>query len=168
MSYYTKAGPEEPVIWFQQTIRHACGSIGLLHCVMNGSAKSYILPNTPLAQLRRDAIPLKMADRAQLLYDSKELEEEHAKVAHLGDTIAPDAEGGDKLGQHFVAFVKGDDGHLYELEGSRKGPLDRGVLDDDEDVLSPKAIAMGIGKLIKSESESGGDLRFSVTALCGE
>jgi len=37
----------------------------------------------------------------------------------MGDTIAPSAEDGDRLGQHFVAYVKGADGHLYELEGSR-------------------------------------------------
>ncbi|RFU30629.1 hypothetical protein B7463_g5715, partial [Scytalidium lignicola] len=167
ISNYSKSGPEEPVVWFKQTIHHACGSIGLLHCVMNGSAKSYISPNSTVAKLREAAIPLGMAERAKLLYDSKEFEEEHAKVAHVGDTIAPDAEGGNKLGQHFVAFVKGDDGHLYELEGSRKGPLDRGILEDDEDILSPKALEKGIGRLIKLENQAGGDLRFSITALCG-
>ncbi|KAH8803140.1 hypothetical protein F5884DRAFT_804550 [Xylogone sp. PMI_703] len=168
ISDYIKSGPEEPVIWFKQTIHHACGSIGLLHCVINGSAKAYILPNTTVAKLREDAIPLRMAERAQMLYDSKEFEEAHAKVANLGDTIAPSAEEGDRLGQHFVAFVKGDDGHLYELEGGRKGPLDRGKLEDDEDVLSPNALEKGIGRLIRLESEAGGDLRFSITALCGQ
>lgn len=37
----------------------------------------------------------------------------------MGDTTAPSAEEGDRLGQHFVAFIKAADGHLYELEGSR-------------------------------------------------
>ena len=57
--------------------------------------------------------------RAKHLYDSTTFENLHQSVASLGDTAPPDALGGDKLGQHFVAFVKGDDGHLYELEGSR-------------------------------------------------
>lgn len=35
---YTGSGPDEPVIWFKQTIGHACGSIGLLHSLVNGPA----------------------------------------------------------------------------------------------------------------------------------
>lgn len=107
-----------------------------------------------------------MKERAQMLYDSKEFEVAHQSVAELGDTLPPDAAGGDKLGQHFVAFVKGDDGRLWELEGSRKGPICRGTLGEDEDVLSEKAIAMGLGRVIEMEKAAqGGDLRFSCIAL---
>jgi ubiquitin carboxyl-terminal hydrolase L3 len=83
----------------------------------------------------------------------------------LGDTAPPTTIGEDHSGQHFVAFVKAKDGHLWELEGGRKGPLDRGVLKEDEDVLSPAALEKGIGRLMRIESEKGGDLRFSVIAL---
>jgi ubiquitin carboxyl-terminal hydrolase L3 len=61
--------------------------------------------------------------------------------------------------------VKAKDGHLWELEGSRMGPLDRGVLESNEDVLSPAALEKGLGRLMKIESEKGGDLRFSAIAL---
>jgi ubiquitin carboxyl-terminal hydrolase L3 len=64
-----------------------------------------------------------MTERAQLLYSSKDFEDAHQSVAEMGDTAPPSAEEGDRLGQHFVAFVKGDDGRLWELEGSRKGVL---------------------------------------------
>jgi ubiquitin carboxyl-terminal hydrolase L3 len=166
LSAYEGSGPDEPVIWFNQTIGHACGSIGLLHCLINGPTKEFILPNTTLSRLREQALPLKMAERAQMLYDDKEFEDAHQSVAEMGDTAAPSAAEGDRLGQHFVAFVKGDDGHLWELEGSRKGPLDRGFLADDEDVLSPAAVANGIGRVIRMEEEAGGgDLRFSCIAL---
>ena len=200
------------MIWFKQTIGHACGSIGLLHSVINGKAKEYIEPGSTFAKVRERAIGLGMEERAQMLYDDKEFEVAHQSVARMGDTLPPDAEGGDRTG-HFVSFVKGDDGHLWELEGSRvchffllraerfsplstfhlitcilpcasvcipysemgksdaadekqKGPLDRGLLGPDEDVLSPKAIELGIGRVIKMEVESGGgDLRFSCIAL---
>jgi hypothetical protein len=52
------------------------------------------------------------------LYDDENFEVAHQSVARMGDTLPPDAEGGDWTG-HFVSFVKGDDGHLWELEGSR-------------------------------------------------
>ena len=100
------------------------------------------------------------------MYENKEYELAHQSVAELGQSAAPSAEEGDKLGQHFVAFLKGDDGHLWELEGSRKGPLDRGLLAEDEDMLSEKALEGSIGRLIKLAQEDGGnELRFSCIAL---
>jgi ubiquitin carboxyl-terminal hydrolase L3 len=162
---YTGKGEQEPVIWFKQTIGHACGSIGLIHCLLNGPAKEFITPNSTLSHLREDAIPLAMKERAQLLYDSKELEESHQSVAEIGDTAAPSAEQGDRLGQHFVAFVK-EDGKLWELEGGRNGLVCRGSLGEGEDVLSEKAVGLGLGRVMELERKAGGgDLRFSCIAL---
>lgn len=39
---YQGKGPQEPVLWFRQTIRNACGLMGLLHAVSNGPAREYI------------------------------------------------------------------------------------------------------------------------------
>lgn len=164
-SPYPNHGPSEEVIWFKQTIHHACGSIALIHACINGTASKYILPGSPLARIREAAIPLEMTERARVLEDSEELEIEHGKAAALGDTIAPDAEGGDRLGQHFVAFLV-KDGKLWELEGSRRGPLDRGLLGEGEGVLSPEAVKMGLGRYLELEGMEG-DPRFSVVALCG-
>lgn len=163
---YTGCGPEEPVIWFKQTIGNACGSIGVLHSVINGPASKHILPGSDFEKIRRDAIPLKMAERAQMLYDSQPFETAHASVANMGDTAAPTPEIGHHVGHHFVSFVKADDGHLWELEGSRKGPINRGFLAEDEDVLSPKALELGLKRVIKLVQGAGIDnLRFSCTAL---
>lgn len=162
---YSKAGPEEPVVWFKQTIGHACGSIGLLHAVLNGPAAEFIKPGSDLEKLLKAAIPLKMADRANMLSESEPFEVAHEAVAQLGDTIPPNLAAADHLHQHFVAFVKAKDGHLWELEGSRKGPLDRGCLSEDEDALSPKALSLGLGRLMDMERNAGGDLRFSCIAL---
>ena len=163
---YTGSGSEEPVIWFKQTIGHACGSIGLLHCAINGEAVSFIDPGSTLEEIRSAALPLKMADRAQMLYDNQAFEDAHQSLAPMGDSAQQSLDAACKMGQHFVAFVKGNDGHLWELEGSRKGPLDRGVLASDEDVLSPRALDLGLKRIIRAESEAGGsDLRFSCIAL---
>jgi ubiquitin carboxyl-terminal hydrolase L3 len=129
----------EPVIWFKQTIGHACGSIGVLHSVVNGPAKFFIQPDSTFAKIRSAAIPLKIHDRAKMLYDNKEFEIAHQSVAEIGDTTAPSAAEGDRyvipsliclispegmliyyfrLGQHFISFIK-EDGRLWELEGSR-------------------------------------------------
>ncbi|RDW69766.1 ubiquitin carboxyl-terminal hydrolase-3 [Coleophoma cylindrospora] len=162
---YQGKGEQEPVLWFKQTIGHACGSIAMIHCCLNGAVRSQLTPGSELERIATVAEPLKMMDRAHVLWSSKALEDAHRDAAALGDTVAPDNKSADKLGQHFVAFVKGKDGHLWELEGSRKGPIDRGLLADDEDLLSPNALKLGLGRVIEMESKDGGDLRFSCTAL---
>lgn len=163
--FYQGKGEDEPVIWFKQTIGNACGSIGLVHCLLNTEASDHIQPNSILDTIRKDALPKTIWERAQVLVDSDEYEKAHEEAAKLGDTAAPAIRGEDRSGQHFVAFVKAKDGHLWELEGGRKGPLDRGALKEDEDVLSPAALELGLGRLMKIESEKGGDLRFSAIAL---
>jgi ubiquitin carboxyl-terminal hydrolase L3 len=39
---YEGKGEGEPVIWYKQTIRNACGLIGILHAISNGSARAFI------------------------------------------------------------------------------------------------------------------------------
>jgi len=106
------------------------------------------------------AIPLKPADRAQLVESSDSLESAHQSAATEGSSEAPDAEA--DVDFHYICFVKSSkNNHLYELDGGRKGPLDRGDLGQD-DVLSEKAL-----KVVKSfiEREHGENLNFSIVAL---
>jgi ubiquitin carboxyl-terminal hydrolase L3 len=161
---YTGSGPGEPVMWFKQTIRNACGLIGLLHAVANGEPRKHVLPGSDLETLLREAEPLGPYARADLLYESKALESAHADAARLGDTAAPRAE--ENVDLHFVAFVKGADGRLWELDGRRKGPLERGRLAEDEDALSEKALELGVRRFLKTEAAVGTpDLRFSLVSL---
>ncbi|KAM0278832.1 hypothetical protein ACHAQH_004908 [Verticillium albo-atrum] len=160
---YAGSGPDEPVIWFKQTIGHACGSIGLLHSLINGPAVDFIKPDSDLAKIRSRAVPLDMTKRAEMLYNSEPFEIAHKSVEQAGDSYADPTDGRD--GGHFVSFVKSG-GKLWELEGVRKGPLERGNLAEDEDVLSPRALDMGIKRIIELNADGGGEnLRFSCIAL---
>lgn len=156
----TYDGEQEPVVWFKQTIGHACGLIALLHSVSNGPAKQFIEPGSTLDGLLKDCMPLKPLPRADVLYNSETLEKAHMAAAYTGDSKAPSSE--DPNGYHFISFVKAEDGHLYELEGSWNGPIDRGVLADDEDLLGEKAVAMGIGRFLKAAE---GCIEYSMIAL---
>ncbi|KAL1868754.1 hypothetical protein VTK73DRAFT_3506 [Phialemonium thermophilum] len=159
---YSGRGEGEPVIWFRQTIRNACGLMGLLHAVSNGPARGFIEPDSELDKLLKAAIPLGPEERARLLERSQSLAAAHAEVASVGDTPAPDA--GADVDLHYVCFVKDGTGTLWELDGRRKGPIARGKLGAGEDVLSPGALALGPLKFLERE---GGDLRFSCVALAG-
>lgn len=171
---YQASGDDEEVVWFKQTIKNACGLIGLLHSVCNGDARRQIEKGSDLDRLLGEATPLKPADRAELLYKNQALESAHADAANKGDTAAPGA--ATHVDLHFVAFVKSEQGNLWELDGRRKGPLNRGKLGPDEDVLSEKGQELGVGAFLAREQQSapeaGGDgsnepteLRFSVVML---
>ncbi|KAI4206755.1 MAG: hypothetical protein LQ346_000944 [Caloplaca aetnensis] len=160
---YNTSGSEEEVLWIRQTIRNACGMMGLLHCACNGGAREMITPQTDLAKLITAAIPLDPSSRAQLLETSPSIAQAHASAALGGDTTAPPAEANVDL--HFVAFVKSAENNLWELDGRRKGPLNRGKLAEEDDVLAEKALDLGVRRFLKREEELGGDLRFSLVAL---
>lgn len=153
---------DEPVLFYRQRITHACGLIGLLHCITNPT-RSSIIPGSDLDKLVKEAKPLKPEARAQLLHNSDVLEAAHDAAAHTGDSVPPVR--GDCPPQAFIAFVKGSDGHLYELEGRRKGPIDRGLLPDDADMLSDEALKAGALQFVKREEEAGGNCMFSCTVL---
>lgn len=98
------------------------------------------------------------------MYESQDLESAHQQAAAGGDTSAPSAD--DNVDLHYVCFVKSDANRLWEMDGRRKGPLDRGQLAADEDVLSEKALNLGVRSFLKREAEAGGgDLRFSLIVL---
>ncbi|KAI9055318.1 hypothetical protein LZ554_000278 [Drepanopeziza brunnea f. sp. 'monogermtubi'] len=161
---YEGKGTEEPVIWYKQTIRNACGLIGILHAVSNGSARVFVEGGSDLENLINDAIPLNPVERADLLYNSQALENAHQRAASQGQSHAPDAE--DNVELHYVCFVKDENNHLWEMDGRRKGPLDRGVLSPEEDVLCEKALDLGVRKFLNREAEVGeGEMRFSLITL---
>ena len=117
-----------------------------------------------LQKLLKDAIPLPPVERAELLYNSQALESAHQSAASQGQSNAPDA--ADDIDLHFVCFVKDAKNHLWEMDGRRKGPLNRGQLTESEDVLSDKALDLGPRKFLAREAENGGgELRFSLITL---
>ncbi|RGP60968.1 ubiquitin carboxyl-terminal hydrolase l3 [Fusarium sporotrichioides] len=159
---YKGKGDTEPVLWWPQTIRNACGLMGLLHAVTNGNARNFIEEGSTLDTVIKRSMPLDPRGRAKVLESTPELATAHKEAATQGDTAAPDAE--DDVELHYVCFAKGMDNGLWELDGRRKGPIRRGDLDENEDVLSSKGLALGALKFLERE---GADLRFSAVALAG-
>ena len=158
---YDGSGPNEPVLWFHQTIGHACGLIGLLHCITNGEAAMHITPGSELDKLVHAAIPARPAERSAQLYNSDILEIAYKEAAQQGDSRVPDPS--KEVGYGFTAFLKGKDGHLWELEGRRKGPVDRGILEENEDILSERVLGLSIYPYINREKIN--ETRFSCIAL---
>lgn len=128
----------------------------------NIGSNEYTEKPSDLNTLLETAEPLEPVSRAQLLEKTPALATAHREAASQGATEAPEAS--DDVDLHYVCFVRGDDGTLWELDGRRKGPLNRGQLESGEDVLSEKALTWGPRKFLERE---GADLRFSAVALAG-
>jgi ubiquitin carboxyl-terminal hydrolase L3 len=143
-------------------VGHACGLIGLLHCLSNGVPSQHIRPGSGLDKLIQAAIPLRPKERADLLYNSDILEIAHKEAANQGDSNVPTPD--DPVPYGFTAFVRGKDGHFWELEGRRKGPVDRGVVQADEDLLGERVLGLSVYPYINREKVN--ETRFSVVALC--
>ncbi|KAJ4300385.1 ubiquitinyl hydrolase 1 [Collariella sp. IMI 366227] len=116
---YKGKGEDEPVVWFRQTIRNACGLMGLLHAASNGEARGFVQEGTELERLIKEAVPLAPGERARLLERDEALARAHRGVAEKGDTTAPDAQ--DDVDLHYVCFVKGRMGACGRWMGGGRG-----------------------------------------------
>ncbi len=154
----------EPIIWYPQTIGNACGMMGILHAVSNGKARDFVEPGSGLHELIEAAVPMAPTQRAELLYESEFLESSHERFASQGQSEAPGV--GEDVDLHYVCFVKDEAGGLWEMDGRRRGPLQRATLGEEEDVLSETALEAGPRAFVRREEElGGGELRFSLLAL---
>ncbi|KAJ6481878.1 ubiquitin C-terminal hydrolase L3 [Mycena sanguinolenta] len=161
-THYRGHGPTEPVIWFEQTIHNACGLYAILHAISNLDptvAKTSIDPSSLFGKFLEASIPLNPEKRAQALEESLGIAEAYRQAATQGSTAVPNAE--DEVNFHYVCFVKSPlNGHLYDLDGDKNGPLDRDLSleEEDRDMLSA-----GL-KLAKGYVQDG-NLNFQLMAL---
>lgn len=94
-----------------------------------------LVPGSHLHRLLGKCQQLDPLDRAEVLENGTELESAYRMVATRGSSKVP-ANAEDEVDFHYVCFVKSNkNGHLYELDGDRKGPKDRGFLEPNDDVL---------------------------------
>ncbi|KAJ3519245.1 hypothetical protein NMY22_g13292 [Coprinellus aureogranulatus] len=159
VAVYEGKGEEEPVVWFAQTIQNACGLYAILHSLANGIDRSKIRSGSPFDNFLKNAIPLAPAERAKALEASEEIKAIHTQAAEKGGSAIPEAEAVD---YHYICFVKSQkDNHVYELNGTAKGPIDTGVISYSNDLLTGDSLEL-VRNYMKSAPE---DIGFSLMAL---
>ena len=89
--------------------------------------------------------------------NSESIEASYAKAAENGRSEAPSAY--DEVDHHYICFVKALD-QLYELDGDLDGPVNRGRLAGDEDVLATKGL-----DIIRKYADSEEDGTFGLLAM---
>ncbi|QQP49203.1 Ubiquitin carboxyl-terminal hydrolase [Caligus rogercresseyi] len=106
---------KDGVYFMKQTISNACGTVAMIHCIANNleSIKDFL-----------DQSMGKSADeKANILEYDKDVCNSHDEVARAGQSAVPNLN--DNVDYHFVALIE-KNGTLYELDGRKSGPINRG------------------------------------------
>lgn len=143
------ANDSKSVVWFKQTIGNGCGLYGLLHAVVN--LHDLVLENSVLNKMLVSQLSpqLSTAEVARLVEQLEEHIQLDDNYGSQGQTEAPDADS--SVNFHFMTFVRGSDGHVYELDGRRSGPIDLGAL--EAHVLGNDAVLKKIQFYMNSTDE---------------
>jgi len=152
------------IVWIKQTIGNACGTMAMLHALLNSPVQ--LKPLSPLSEFMEQCKSKTPLQRAELLRNTPLFKDIHAETAKTGQTAPPEDLNVDL---HFTCFVAAPDAsarmpengehpkRLIELDGSRDGPMDHGPFDN---------FSKGVAKVVKEDfmgcSES---LNFSLMYL---
>ncbi|KAK6082105.1 bcas2 family protein [Seiridium cupressi] len=150
------------MVWFKQTINNACGLYGIFHALANGPARRHIPPESFLGILLATYTSSPPEERPRVLETSQSLEDMYAEVAQLGTSRVPES-AEEEVDYHYVCFVKScENDHLFELDGDRGGPIDRGlVCGPNDDIL----VGGGLGFIREYIRNQKDDIGFSLMAL---
>ena len=152
-------------VWFiKQRIGNACGTIGLLHSLLNtpeGLRVTSVRPSSWLDAFSNDCpIPLDPIAKAERLENDDTVAKLHDKATSDDNKHNQTSRGhiDDKLITHFVALVHVNGG-LYELDGRKSGPVRHG----DTTPMTLLKDACGVVQTFMKRDPT--EMRFTIMAL---
>ncbi|PHT78907.1 hypothetical protein T459_16959 [Capsicum annuum] len=145
--------PSSTVYFMKQTVRNACGTIGLLHAIGNLTSQIKLTEGSFLDKFFKSTSSMDPMQRALFLENDREIEVAHSVAVTAGETEATD-----DVNTHFICFTC-TDGQLYELDGRRAGPISHGA-------SSPDSLLKDAAKVIQKIIEKNPDsINFNVIAI---
>ncbi|CAE7227458.1 unnamed protein product [Rhizoctonia solani] len=122
------------LIYIRQTISNACGTIGLLHAILNSNIT--LTPRSPLAQFLELCKGRTPEERGKLLEETTLFAKAHMDAATSGQSDVPAPDHLD-TNLHFACFViapspETQEKRLIELDGRRAGPVDHGPCEQEK------------------------------------
>lgn len=146
------------VFFLKQTVENACGSVALLHVLGNNMAT--VSPGSLMDKFYSAVKDQSHDEKGSALEKDAQICALHASYSSIGQTEAPDASANVDL--HFIAFVRGEDGNLYELDGRMDGPICHGAIDGDLQGAFFQACSKAIQERFIGDSSN---LNFTAMAL---
>lgn len=155
------SGENNGVYFMKQMVGNACGTIAVLHAMLNlQETGDLVLQESSYVSRMREATRTLSADaRGAWLEKDSEIETAHIATEQLGQSAAPTDSQVD-VDTHFIAFLR-IGRTVYELDGRRDGPVVRASLDDPGE-FGPRTL-----EVIKREfmDRNPEDIRFNILAL---
>jgi ubiquitin carboxyl-terminal hydrolase L3 len=144
----------DPAVYhIKQTIGNACGTIGLIHTVMNNRDSFQLTEGKFWSNFYNETTNMDNKARAEALNENEDIEEEHQAVASSGSSNADHAFN-DNL--HFIVFTAVN-GNLYELDGRKNFPVNHGPTTD--------VLRDGIKQIRRFMAFAPNDHRYNTVAL---
>ena len=88
--------------YMKQTVGNACGTVGLLHCVLNCRNHLMIQPESYLDKFVSKTLSMNPDERADYLANDDEIEVTHESAASEGQSSATD---NTEVDTHFICFT---------------------------------------------------------------
>jgi len=165
----------DSLFYMKQTIGNACGTIALMHCLANvcapagAAAEEGGEAEEMVARQAGSFLDTFLGETAGMTPEAigehleagrgcaGSLHEMHGEAAQDGVTRPPGVD--EEINLHFVAFVE-KDGHVWELDGRRAGPIRRGAVDG-------QGLMRSVARVVREEyvEKANGDPSFSLMAL---
>ena len=117
--------PDQNGPWFTlQTVSNQCGTIALIHSIMNNLQRIKINPGSWFDQFAKKTASMTPEQRAEDIYESDFLTEAHQEAASSSTVEIPE-----EVDLHFIAFVHAND-KVWELDGRKPNPICHGPATD--------------------------------------
>lgn len=144
------------VYYMKQTIGNACGTVGIIHAIINANkqgTRDLVKKDSYLDKLTTVTATMTAAERAAYLESDDEIESVHGSAAAEGQSAQEE-----DVNTHFICFTHMD-GCLYELDGRKQFPINHGST-TAETLLEDTCV------VVKQFMERDpGELKFTILAL---
>ena len=118
----------DKVYFMKQHISNACGSIAVVHSIINNNGRVLVEENSLIDNFRKESLTMDPSRRGHFLGEQQSFEEiSNSSAKETGQTKAPEIN--DVVNNHFIVFVEVD-GDLYELDGEKKYPINHGKVNE--------------------------------------
>eukprot|EP00401_Gymnodinium_catenatum_P019715 CAMPEP_0117510518 /NCGR_PEP_ID=MMETSP0784-20121206/28031_1 /TAXON_ID=39447 /ORGANISM="" /LENGTH=257 /DNA_ID=CAMNT_0005306157 /DNA_START=63 /DNA_END=832 /DNA_ORIENTATION=- len=136
-------GPPQEDLFFLRQVEdfgNACGTIACLHAVANSRQWVALDAGAPLESFIQAQASATPEERGEALLKQPVLRaaSDDAAATPAAQTILPDRDG-PPLDHHFAAFVRSPGGRLFELDGTKRWPVDHGPTTADGFVFDAAA-----------------------------
>jgi len=147
-----------PKVYFmKQTIGNACGTVALLHSILNNKGRiPFDGANGHLQRFLDMTSDMNPDEIAKFMETDADICSVHEETAMEGQTEAPSSQ--ERTNLHFVSLIQ-QDGGLYELDGRKPFPIRHGESSDETFLHDAAAVCS------KFMARDPDELHFSMLAL---